>query len=245
MNCSLQVGLPSFPFDFPDSKAYSSFMAEEAAVSDQKVELRPPSMRPPRVPIPPPGGSVRLAVEGGLTSSGDFQASHEKISSAEMDLANSLADSDNIRNRDSVSQGQDESSFEGFIARTSNMLSTYLSEIHGGHLLLFPDEAMRKSVFSEMLNNECKVIRRSELANQILVNRKLCFLRVHLRAYKEGVFDQGAVVCAPYFSDFSLWISRYIILFLLSLTFEIYFSFAPYLFEAFEQNVVVIGFSFL
>ncbi|OVA02515.1 Ribonuclease P/MRP [Macleaya cordata] len=202
------VGLPSFPFDFPDCKAYSSFMANEAAVSDKKLELRPPAMRPPRVPIPPPWDSVRFAIEEGLTSDADIQASREKVFSGEKGLDNSLVDT-NIKSCDSTTLERDDSFFEGLIARTSNILTDYLSEIHGGHLLLFPSAAAtRKKVFAEMLNIEGKVSQKPKVANQILVDRKLCFLRVHLCAYKEGVFEEGAVICSPRLSDLSLWVSR-------------------------------------
>ncbi|MCL7030627.1 hypothetical protein MKW94_017671 [Papaver nudicaule] len=201
------VGLPSFPFGFPDSKAYSSFKTGEAAVSDKKIELRPPAMRPPRVPIPPPWGSIsiRFFVEGSIISGG-FQASCKKSSSTDINLGKSCADLGNKIH--SSLQEQDESFFEGSIARTSNMLRTYMNETHGGHLLLFPDAEMRLKAFSEMLNSEVNVIQRPQLAYQKSANWKPCFLRVHIRAYKEGVFEDGAVVCAPRLSDFSLWISR-------------------------------------
>ncbi|PON75650.1 hypothetical protein TorRG33x02_244990 [Trema orientale] len=38
-----------------------------------------------------------------------------------------------------------------------------------------------------------------------ICNCKLCFLRVLLRAYKKGSFDEGAVICAPRPTDISLW----------------------------------------
>ncbi|KAK0587588.1 hypothetical protein LWI29_025414 [Acer saccharum] len=90
-----ETGVPYFPSDFPDCNAYSSFMATEAAATDQKSELRPTAMRPLRVPIPSPWN---------------------------------------------INCGK---------------------------------------------NN-----------------------RVHLHAYKEGVFEEGAVVCAPSLSDVSQWTSR-------------------------------------
>ncbi|KAI3968273.1 hypothetical protein MKX01_018576 [Papaver californicum] len=199
------VGLPSFPFGFPDSKAYSSFMAEEAAVSDKKIELRPPAMRPPRVPIPP-WGIMRFSVEGSTISEGGFQSSCKKTSSTEINLGTFCADLGNKIH--SSLQEQDESLFVGSIARTSDMLCSYMNEIHGGRLLLFPDAEMRLKAFSEMLNSEVNVIQTPQLANPKPVNWKPCFLRVHLRAYKEGAFEDGAVVCVPRHSDFSLWISR-------------------------------------
>ncbi|RWW86322.1 hypothetical protein BHE74_00004920 [Ensete ventricosum] len=54
----MQSGLPSFPFDFPDCKAYTSFMADEAAALDTASELRPLAVRPSRVPIPSPWNCI-------------------------------------------------------------------------------------------------------------------------------------------------------------------------------------------
>ncbi|EPS74124.1 hypothetical protein M569_00635, partial [Genlisea aurea] len=51
---SSELGLPMFPWDFPDCPAYSRFMEMEAAASSQKTSRIPPSRRPPEVPVPPP-----------------------------------------------------------------------------------------------------------------------------------------------------------------------------------------------
>ncbi|URD90880.1 Ribonucleases P MRP protein subunit POP1 containing protein [Musa troglodytarum] len=53
-----ESGLPSFPFDFPDCKAYTSFMADEAAAFDTASELCPLAVRPSRVPKPSPWNSI-------------------------------------------------------------------------------------------------------------------------------------------------------------------------------------------
>lgn len=52
-------GFPSFPFDFPDCKAYSTAMLSEAAAFDRKAKLLPLSKRPIRVPIPPPWNCLK------------------------------------------------------------------------------------------------------------------------------------------------------------------------------------------
>ncbi|KAH0465339.1 hypothetical protein IEQ34_005442 [Dendrobium chrysotoxum] len=44
-------GLPLFPYDFPDSSAYSSLVTAEATKADEDAKLRPPSFRPISVPI--------------------------------------------------------------------------------------------------------------------------------------------------------------------------------------------------
>jgi len=45
--------MPCFPYDYPDSKAYASYMSKEAAVFDKAVECCPAAKRPPIVPVPP------------------------------------------------------------------------------------------------------------------------------------------------------------------------------------------------
>ncbi|KAF9624422.1 hypothetical protein IFM89_011430, partial [Coptis chinensis] len=121
------VGLPSFPFDFPYCNAHSCFMAPEAIVNGEKMDLRPIAMRPSKVPSPPPWDSIKLAFE-----TASWGKSRDKL-----------------------------------------------------ELELDP-----------------------ERAGQIPLDRKLCFLRVLLRAYKEGAFEEGAVICAPRLTDILLWTSR-------------------------------------
>ena len=87
------------------------------------------------------------------------------------------------------------------------MLSYYLNEIHGDHLLLFPKLPDKKS-FSELMTDEAKLSRNLNGVNQMNYERKLCFLSFLLHAYKEGSFEERAVVCAPHLSDISMWTSR-------------------------------------
>lgn len=58
-----EVGLPSFPWDFPDCAAYSRFMAKEATTVDNKAECCTSSFsRSFKVPIPPPWHSVQMTL---------------------------------------------------------------------------------------------------------------------------------------------------------------------------------------
>ena len=182
--------MPYFPSEFPDTNAYSSFMATEATLSDEKAKLRPPSMRALRVPIPPPWVSIWLACEETRTQ----------------DVANghSLTNPNN----GSLSLNNHNISFEGFVSRTSHLLSDYLNGIHGNRLLLFPKLPDKKSFF-ELMVDEAKLRQNLNGASLMNYERKLCFLRVLLHAYKEGSFEEGAVVCAPHLSDISIWTSRY------------------------------------
>ena len=195
--------MPYFPSDFPDTDAYSSFMATEA-ISDEKEKLHPPSMRALRVPIPPPWVSVWLGFDKVSSSLGDTRPCEEKCS---RDVANGDSFTNSNNGSCDISLNNHNISFEGFVSRTSHMLSYYLNEIHGDHLLLFPKLPDKKS-FSELMTDEAKLSRNLNGVNQMNYERKLCFLSFLLHAYKEGSFEERAVVCAPHLSDISMWTSR-------------------------------------
>ncbi|KAL7226950.1 hypothetical protein ACSBR1_021923 [Camellia fascicularis] len=199
-----EVGLPCFPSAFPDCNAYSCFMATKAAASDEKMELRPPAMRPVRVPIPPPWESVRFALDEESIRLKDAQPNSEEPCAMMVD-ENSLTNSDCGQNN-VVAPNHSGFSFEGFVARTSNMLTRFLSEIHGDHLLLFPD---MKNNIAKFMKDKSRLSQCPNGTTTLINNgQRLCFLRVLLHAYKAGVFEEGAVVCAPHYSDINLWTSR-------------------------------------
>uniref|UniRef100_A0A5B6YLK6 Uncharacterized protein n=1 Tax=Davidia involucrata TaxID=16924 RepID=A0A5B6YLK6_DAVIN len=194
-----EVGLPYFPSDFPDCNAYSCFMATEAAASDQKAKLLPPAMRTFRVPIPPPWDSVRFALDKKLPRVGDTQTPSEELCAKNMDYGNC----------DTAAVGPHGVLFEGFVARTSCMLTEFLNNINGDNLLLFPNMPERNKCISKFMKDEGKLSWGPNGAISLInYDRKLCFLRVLLHACKEGVFEEGAVVCAPHFNDIMLWLSR-------------------------------------
>ena len=89
------------------------------------------------------------------------------------------------------------------------MLINFLDEIKAGQLLLFPHVARENARVYRSVKGDQKLD--PSPRNFDTYNRKLCFVRVHLRSYKEGTFEEGAVVCAPLPSDISFRISRYLI----------------------------------
>ncbi|KAF6150146.1 hypothetical protein GIB67_023101 [Kingdonia uniflora] len=182
-----RVGLPCFPIDFPDCKAYSHFMVTEAAASNKERELRPSATRPLQVPIQLPWGSVKFSIEQLTTCTAD-----ETVQSGKMGRC--------------ISVDQGDSSFSGFVTRTSNVLSNYLNEFNEGHLLLSPNATTGEK--AKLMKEERKFRPCEKGNNHIPIQQKLCFLRVPLHAYKEGVVEEGAIVCAPRLSDISLWTSR-------------------------------------
>ncbi|XP_030481375.2 ribonucleases P/MRP protein subunit POP1 isoform X2 [Cannabis sativa] len=180
-----ELGLPCFPSDFPDCNAYSSLKASEAAAFDQKEQLHPLSTRPLRVPILPPWDSVQITLNKLLATIGD-------------DNNNSASNSDSGC-----------TSLDSLVPRTSSLLTNFLNEIKGDHLLLFPRIANKKKSFWKLAKDESNHFEQGQtrIASNIIWNSKLCFVRVLLHAFKEGSFEEGAVICAPRSTDISLWTS--------------------------------------
>ncbi|XP_072997740.1 ribonucleases P/MRP protein subunit POP1 isoform X2 [Typha latifolia] len=168
-------GLPCFPHDFPDCKAYSLFMASEAAAFDRAAELRPLAFRPPRVPIPSPWDSIAASTDKGPDILRGFKS---------LDVKSSLT----------------VASFQMFIPRTLKSLNQYLEDIHEKHLL----SSNMETSLSEMVGNR-KPDYDSGSFDMVLAGKELCLVRVLLHAHKEGVFEDGAIICAPVLADFASW----------------------------------------
>ncbi|XP_010914572.2 ribonucleases P/MRP protein subunit POP1 [Elaeis guineensis] len=196
-------GLPSFPFDFPDCKAYMLFMANEASAFDRAAELRPLAVRPVKVPVPPPWDCIMSTVKNGPYILKGFQTPDVQGSGGaapECSLVN-LA-SQNVETLDQAT-----ASFQGFIPRAPKILKEYLEKICDGQFPLFPSMAMVEKDFSDLTDrNAFNWVTRSD--HQMLADKELCLVRILLHAYKEGVFEEGAVVCAPILTDLSQWTSR-------------------------------------
>lgn len=193
----MQVGLPFFPSDFPDCNPYLSSKAIESAAIDQKAERLCPAVRSLKVPVPPPWNSVRIAVQVASSSHAKDMIGGNSMSIFRCDHS------------DITSLRVDGNSFDGIVARTSNMLADFMNEIYGDCSLLFPQAPNWKMKFLESINDESKLGQLQNGITRMNFNRQLCFVRVLLHAYKKGVFEEGAVVCAPCLSDVSLLTSRY------------------------------------
>lgn len=198
------MGLPSFPWDFPDCAAYSRFLAKEATAVDNKAECSTSFSRSFKVPIPPPWHSVQLTLSNGPDGVENNGACTEK----NMARANSSSIFDDGNCDDAAVGVHGQKMFDGIVARTSSSLFDFLNEINLGHLPLFPQGRDKKDRILEFLNNKSALDQFKNSINQISCSRKSCFLRVLLRAYKKGAFEEGAVICAPKSSDLSLWASR-------------------------------------
>ncbi|KAL0322610.1 UNVERIFIED_CONTAM: hypothetical protein Sangu_1880300 [Sesamum angustifolium] len=196
-----ELGLPHFPSDFPDCNAYSNVMAMEAAALSQKSRLLPPSKRPLEVPIAPPWHCVLLTSAKRLSEVGksgsqveELGTQDEKIDVSYQKLETSRSDCHGVP-------------FEGIIARTSSMLNDFLNNISGDHLLLFPNIRDQESCLYKLMKDE-EFLKADTTISEVQCGKTQCYIRVLLRAYKEGVFEQGAVVCAPHVADIMLWTAR-------------------------------------
>lgn len=196
--------MPSYPWDFPDCAAYSRFMEKEATAIGKKIECSSSFSRSFKVPIPPPWHSVKLT----LGKEPDGEETIGACTEKNMAHASSSSIFDD-ENCDTVVVGaRDQKFFDGMVARTSSSLYDFLNERNLGHLPLFPQGSDKNARILEFLDNRSALDQCKNSINQITCNSKSCFLRVLLRAYKKGSFEEGAVICAPKSSDQSLWTSR-------------------------------------
>nr|XP_027114112.1 uncharacterized protein LOC113732501 [Coffea arabica] len=193
-----EAGLPYFPLDFPDTNAYSCFMAREAAIADQKEKLRPRSLRPLRVPHFPPWDCIHYGSEGRSTVG---VTKFLPVSNNSMKILN-------CKNCDVAAVGSHGAVFNGFVARTSDVLIHFVSHVKDDNLVLFPNFPDGKRCLTKVMKDNDLITRQTNgISSQLMCCQKLCFVRVLLHAYKEGVFEEGAVVCAPHASDITMWLS--------------------------------------
>ncbi|CAA0826559.1 ribonuclease Ps [Striga hermonthica] len=172
-----ELGLPYFPLDYPDCNAYSDYMAMESIEINQKAMLRPLSKRPLEVPIPPPWNCLHLTFEKILKSEADNSLSQQAVRT---------------------------SAFEGIIARTSGVLSKILKNNSDKKLFCFPRKPSQENCLYKVMR-ETDFVKQDTVVSENKCGKTPCYVRVVLRAYKEGVFEQGALVCAPLLADIMMW----------------------------------------
>ncbi|KAJ3681353.1 hypothetical protein LUZ60_015842 [Juncus effusus] len=127
--------MPHFPYDFPDTKAYKTFFADKSTSQDASSQRRPFSIRPSKIPIPPPWNCI---VQSSL-----HMETNPKLSGFDLWVPRSVGD---------LKEGVEKMDLEG---------------------------GKEKG--------------------------EVCVVRVLIRAFKEGLFEDGAVVCTPSLDDLSAW----------------------------------------
>lgn len=176
----MQFRMPCFPYDCPDSEAYASFLSKEAAGFDKVVECCPVAKRPPRVPLPPLWHCIMtwFHKDGGIFGVLPKNSSvHSKSGDAESSQANVA-------------------SLQLHVPRTTQMLRQYVEEFDMKYLSSSCDMKVDSDQPNLASNGTVKMTRSAS---------ELCLTRVLIRAFKEGSFEEGAVVCAPFPSDLSAW----------------------------------------
>ncbi|KAL3517358.1 hypothetical protein ACH5RR_019947 [Cinchona calisaya] len=195
-----EAGLPYFPSDFPDTNAYSCFMATEVAIADKKEKLRPPALRTPRVPNCTPWDCINYGSEEQSTA-GDSEV---------LPVSKNLMKNLHCENCDIATVGGYGALFNGFVARTSDMLIRFMTHVKNDRLLLFPNLPDGKRCLPKVMKDtELITLQTNGISCEFTCCQKLCFVRVLLHACKEGVFEEGAVVCAPRATDITMWSTRF------------------------------------
>lgn len=193
-----EFGLPYFPWDYPDCSSYSYIMKMDATAMNQKATLCPPSQRPLEIPISPPWDCVELIVKP--SSEVDDSLNHDERHGSADVLGDNLERNTVCGLSDATTM-----SFEGFVARTSFSLNDFLENISANHLFIFSRMKDQKISMYKFMNDEGLLEQNANVSGMQCGNTR-CFLRVHLHAHKEGVFEQGAVVCAPDAVDIMSWL---------------------------------------
>ncbi|KAF8658776.1 hypothetical protein HU200_059262 [Digitaria exilis] len=184
--------MPCFPFDYPDSKAYASYMSKEAAVLNKAVECRPVAKRPPTVPLPPLWHCIMGSVLKDDGILGDLEVDDSVQPNIVLPKNLSVTKSGDAE----LSQAN-VASLQLNVPRTIQMLRQYVKEFDTKYLNLPSDmetEADKPNLTSNVTIN---------------MTSSLCLTRVLIRAFKEGSFEDGAVVCAPSPSDLPAWKIRW------------------------------------
>jgi len=88
-------------------------VATEAAAADKKSELRPASIRPSRIPVPPPWNTVRVFLDNVATGERD-----PKIASEKNTIDDNSSSDTRCGRSDRVSLFCQGNSFDRIVART-------------------------------------------------------------------------------------------------------------------------------
>ncbi|CAN6200730.1 unnamed protein product [Urochloa humidicola] len=181
--------MPCFPYDYPDSKAYASYMSKEAAVYDKAVECRPTAKRPPSVPVPPLWHCIMACFHKG----DDILTGLEVDDLVRVNIVLPQNLSVNSNSGDAERSQANVAPLQLYVPRTIQMLRQYVKDFDMKYL----------SLSSHMETDADK----PNLTSNVTTNMtcSICLTRVLIRAFKEGSFEEGAVVCAPLPSDLPAW----------------------------------------
>jgi len=164
-------------------------MSKEAAVFDKAVECRPAAKRPPIVPVPPLWHCIMAC----------FHKDDGILSGLEVDdlvRANIVPPKNSSVNSESGDAEPSQAkvaSLQLRVPRTIQILRQDVKEFDMKYL----------SLSSDMITHTDKPNLTSNATIKMACS--VCLTRVLIRAFKEGSFEEGAVVCAPLPSDLPAW----------------------------------------
>ncbi|KAM0858248.1 hypothetical protein ACQ4PT_047954 [Festuca glaucescens] len=187
--------MPCFPYDYPDCKAYSSFMTEVAAVSDKAAESLPAAKRPPRVPVPPLWHCIIASLHEEDSTVRRLEVDDSKPSA--MVLTECCPVNSNCG--DSGPSPTVVASVQLVVPRTLQMLRQYVKELDM--------KSLSSSSEMEIDTDQPNFVFGGTVKTTSSLNG-LRLVRVLIRAFQEGSFEEGAVVCAPLSSDLVAWKTR-------------------------------------
>lgn len=188
-----KLRMPCFPYDYPDSKAYASYMSKEAAGFDKVVERRPVAKRPPRVPVPPLWHCIMTCFRK------DYDGILGVLEVDDLVRANMVLpknSSANCESGDAEPSQANVASLQLHVPRTTQMLRQYVEEFDRKYLSSSSDMKVDSDEPNLASDNTVGMTRFAS---------ELCLTRVLIRAFKEGSFEEGAVVCVPLPADLSAW----------------------------------------
>ena len=188
----MQFRMPCFPYDYPDSKAYASYASKEAAGFDKVAERCPVAKRPPSVPVPPLWHCIMTCFHKDDGILGVLEV--DDLVRANMTLPKNS--SVHSKSGDAEPSQANVASLQLHVPRTTQMLRQYVEDFDLKYLSSASDMKVDSDQPNLASNDTVKMARFSS---------ELCLTRVLIRAFKVGSFEEGAVVCAPFPSDFSAW----------------------------------------
>lgn len=192
---SLQAGLPYFPLDYPDCEAFSSLLTKETNAFCEKAG-------PQEIPMPPPWDVVRLTLD-------KFLSEVENPLSQRAEFSIQDGNTNLARNSVHGKAEATDSDYQGIpyqcsVVRTSSILNDFLNNPSANKLLLFPQLHCQKSCLIKFMKDS-EFLKQETAISGANCAKTSFYLRVLVRAYKEGFFEQGATVCIPHVADISLW----------------------------------------
>lgn len=188
----MQFRMPCFPYDYPECKAYALYVSKEAADFNKVVECCPVAKRPPRLHVPPLWHCIMTCFSKDYGLLGVLEVDNLVRASMVLPKNSSI----HSKSGDTEPSEPDVASLQLHVPRTIQILRQYVEE--------FDSKCLSSSSDMEV-DSDKPNLASNGIVKMTQSMSELCLTRVMIRAFKEGSFLEGAVVCAPFPSDLSAW----------------------------------------